>query len=74
MNTVQKNALLSVITLVFAGLVLLGNQSDGEMKDIPWLLIGGLGVVTLLFGMLQWRRKVAPPASPPAIKKKSRKR
>lgn len=77
MNTVQKNALLSIITLVFAGLALAVSQSDGEMKDIPWLVIGGLGIITLLFTMLQWRRQASPPPSPPPPEpagKKPRKR
>jgi hypothetical protein len=75
MNSIQKNALLSVVTLVFAGLVLLGNQSDSAMTDIPWWFIGGLGVVTLVFALLQRRRKAAPPPiEAPAAKKKSRKR
>ncbi|MDR3590301.1 MAG: hypothetical protein P4N41_11680 [Negativicutes bacterium] len=74
MNTVEKNALLSVVTLAFAGLALFMSQSDGETKDIPWFVIGGLGVITLLLSMLQRRRRTASPAAPASAGKKPRKR
>lgn len=74
MNTVQKNALLSVGTLIFAGIALAMSQSEGAPQDIPWLIVGGLGIVTLLFSILQRRRRTEPPSQPSAGKKKARKR
>ncbi|MDR3564874.1 MAG: hypothetical protein P4N59_26045 [Negativicutes bacterium] len=67
MNVIAKNAFLSVVVLIGAGLALLSSKSGVDFAEVPWLPLGAFVFVGLLFGILfgiLQRRKLAPKPGP----------
>jgi hypothetical protein len=64
MNTVQKNAILSVVTLVLATAALVVSQQDSG-ADVPWLPIAGVVTASVILGLMLWRRPPGKPAPQP---------
>jgi preprotein translocase subunit SecF len=59
MNTVQRNAFMSVVVLITAAVLLY--FSEDKSAEIPWLPVLGFLAGSLIFAFASWRRAAAEP-------------
>lgn len=74
MNVVMRNFLVSMVTVIIAGLALWSSEEGGSTANIPWLLLAGFGAGCIVFSFVGWWRRraaggTAGGAAPQARKK-----
>lgn len=76
MNVVMKNFIISMVTVIIAGLALWTTEEGGGGANVPWLLLVGFGAGCLVFSFAGWwrRRSMAARGQAESPRKKGRGR
>lgn len=59
MNVVMKNFIISMVTVIIAGLALWTTEEGGGGANVPWLLLVGFGAGCLVFSFAGWWKRRA---------------